>query len=78
MLKPINNLLPHVAGIHATGDVTESAYEEVLIPMLDKLVEENGKISFLLVLETDIENFEPGLWCGNRKIGLKYFLNGIK
>ena len=33
MLQLINDLPPHVAGIHAFADVTETEYEEALIPI---------------------------------------------
>ena len=54
--------------------VAETEYENALIPLLGGLLKRNKKIHFLLVLETDIINFAPGKWCGNVKIGLKYFL----
>lgn len=78
MLKLIYDLPPHVIGIHAFGDVTDVEYENELIPLLDQQVVSNKKINFILVLETDIENFEPGLWCGSMKIGLKYFFRWNK
>jgi hypothetical protein len=73
MLQTINDLPPHVAGTHAFADVTEKEYESVLTPMLAGQLETNKKINFILVLETDIKNFASGAWCGNIKIGLKYF-----
>jgi len=73
MLKLINDLPPHVLGLHARADITETEYVTQLTPLLDNLVKKHGKISFILILETAIENFKPGAWCGNFKIGLKHF-----
>jgi hypothetical protein len=73
MLQLINDLPPHIAGIHAYADVTEFEYKDALIPLIEDLVKRNKKVNFILVLETDIENFAAGAWCGNRKIGFKYF-----
>jgi len=73
MLQVINDLPPHVVGIHAFADVTETEYTNELIPLFDNLLKKSRKINFILVLETDITNFAPGKWCGNVKIGLKYF-----
>jgi hypothetical protein len=73
MLQLINDLPPHVVGIHAFADVTKVEYENALIPLLDAFLKKSMKINFILVLETDIKNFEPGMWCGNVKIGLRYF-----
>lgn len=73
MLEPINNLPPHVAGLHAYGNVTEIEYENTLSVIMDNLLQRSRKINFVLVLETDIKNFKSGAWCGNIKIGFKYF-----
>jgi hypothetical protein len=78
MLQLINDLPSRIAGIHAFADVTEMEYERTLIPLLDKLVERTRKINFILVLETEIGNFTSGAWCGNIKIGLKYFFRWNK
>ena len=78
MLKPINDLPPHVTGIHAFGDVSKKEYENKLIPVLNEHLVHNRKINFILILETDIANFEPGLWCGTMNIGLKYFFKWNK
>ena len=78
MLQLINDFPPHVAGVHAFAEVTETEYENALIPLLDDLLKKNRTINFILVLETDIKDFEPGMWCGNVKIGLKYFFKWNK
>jgi hypothetical protein len=78
MLQLINDLPPHIAGIHAFADVTETEYANALIPLLDDLLKKSRKINFILVLETDIKDFAPGMWCGNVKIGLKYFFRWNK
>ena len=73
MIKIINDLPPHVAGLHAFAEVTCDEYEKALMPLLDNLINTTGRINLILVLETNIKNFASGKWCGNVKIGLKYF-----
>ncbi|ASU34459.1 SpoIIAA family protein [Mucilaginibacter xinganensis] len=73
MLKPIYDLPPHVAGLHAFDEVSETEYEDALIQIIDNLLIKNSKVNFVLVLETDIKNFASGAWCGNIKIGFRYF-----
>lgn len=73
MLEHITYLPLHVLGIHAVGDLTNQDYEDALLPLLDEHVKQNGRINFLLVLETDIIDFDAGAWCGNVNLGLKYF-----
>ena len=78
MLKLIYDLPPQVVGMHAYADVTEQEYEGALIPLFNDVINKNRRISFLLVLETDIKNFASGAWCGNVRIGLKYFFKWNK
>lgn len=78
MLEHMNYLPSHVLGMHAVGHVTNNDYTKALVPLLDEQVKRNGKINFLLVLETDIQNFTAGAWCGNIEIGLKYLLRWKK
>jgi hypothetical protein len=73
MLEHMKYLPVHVLGIHAVGNVTNKDYEKALRPLLNEHVKQNRRINFLLVLETDIQNFTAGAWCGNVEIGLKYF-----
>jgi hypothetical protein len=78
MLQLINNLPSHIAGIHAFADVSENEYENMLSPLLANLLKKSRKINFLLVVETDIANFASGAWCGNIRIGFKYFFKWNK
>ena len=73
MLTIIPDLPPHVAGLRATGKVTEYDFEEVLIPAIDDLVKRTGKINYLLLLETPVSNFSLGAWVNDVVVGLKHF-----
>ncbi|SEP33854.1 STAS/SEC14 domain-containing protein [Mucilaginibacter sp. OK283] len=73
MLTHLSYLPQHVLGLHATGEITNADYEKALEPLLDEHIKQHGKINFILVLETDIKDFDAGAWCGNIGIGLKYF-----
>jgi len=73
MLQFINDLEPHVVGIHAIGEVTKQDMETVLLPRIDDLVKRQGEINYLLVLETDVKNFTAGAWWDDLKLGLKNF-----
>lgn len=73
MLQFINDLPDDVVGIHAIGEVTRDDYERVLLPRIDELVKRQGEIKYLLVLETDVQNFSAGSWWEDLKLGLKNF-----
>lgn len=73
MLQFINDLPENIVGIHAVGEVTKEDIDTVLIPRLDDLVKRQGEINYLLVLETDAQNFTAGAWFNDVKVGLKHF-----
>ena len=73
MLQFIKDLPAHVIGIRATGEVNKKDYDEVLIPKMDELVKRQGEINYLLVLETDVQNFSVAAWFEDLKLALKNF-----
>jgi hypothetical protein len=73
MLQFIKDLEPHVVGIHAIGEVTKEDIENVLILRIDELAKRQGEINYLLVLETDVQNWTAGAWWNDIKVGLKNF-----
>jgi len=78
MLHLINNLPARLVGVHACADVTETEYEVMLVDLFNSQLKNKQKLNFLLVLESNIENFASGLWCGNLKVGIKYFFSWNK
>lgn len=78
MLELINNLPKHVVGVRATGQVTKDDVEHVLISAIDRLVAETDKIQYLLVLDTEIKNWDLGAWLSDAKVGLKHFTKWTK
>jgi len=73
MLQFIKDLPDHVVGIRAIGEVDKEDYQKVLIPRMEELAERQGKINYLLVLETDVTNFSALAWWQDFRLGLKHF-----
>ena len=73
MLQFINDLPDDIVGIHAVGEVTKEDIDTALIPRLDDLVKRQGEINYLLVLETNAQNFTAGAWFEDVRVGLKHF-----
>jgi hypothetical protein len=73
MLQFINDLPENVVGIHAVGEVTKQELDTVLVPRIDDLVKKQGEINYLLVLDTDVQNFTAGAWWNDIKVGIKNF-----
>ena len=72
MLSLIPNLPDHVFGVKATRQVTADDLKSVLIPGLEVLTTKFNEIYYILVLETDVENFTAGAWFQDMVAGLKH------
>lgn len=66
------NLPENTAGFRVTGEVTQDDYKSVIVPQVSLLVEKQGKINFLLLLDTDVSNFTAGAWMQDAMLGLKH------
>lgn len=75
MLTQIKHLPSHVLGIRASGKVTKEDMQTVLLPALDELAERTGQLSYLLVLNTDVQNFTAEAWWQDMVAGLKHFVD---
>jgi len=73
MLEVMNDMPPKTTGVRATGNVDADDMQKVLIPALQKQVDDHGKINYLLLLETPVSNFTIGAWLNDAKVGLKHF-----
>lgn len=71
MITILNNTPTNTAAFKATGKVTKDDYQNVLLPEVEKLIQNTGQINFLLYLDTDIENFTAGAWLQDAMLGLK-------
>ncbi len=72
MLSPIENLPPYVFGVKASGEVTADDLKNVLLPGLESLTKRYNEIYYILVLETEVENFTAGAWLQDAFAGLKH------
>lgn len=57
MLTIIPHLSDYIFGVRASGTVTKDDLKLVLLPRLENLSDHYKEISYLLVLETNVENY---------------------
>jgi len=62
----------NILGVKATGKVTAKDYEDVLIPRLDDLLNNNEKVRFLYLLSDGFEGFEAGAVWDDFKYGKEH------
>ena len=75
MITVMKEIPPHVAGFTASGDVTKTDYEKVLIPRVEEVYKTHGHIHFLFELRTDVGNFTiaPGdFGCSGKLIRINF------
>nr|WP_068890282.1 STAS/SEC14 domain-containing protein [Pedobacter panaciterrae] len=72
MLTIIPDLPDHIFGVRARGEVTKDDLQQILLPGLEKLSEQYKEIYYLLVLETEVQNFTAGAWIQDLIAGIKH------
>ena len=61
----------NIVAFRALAEVTTEDFKNVVVPAVEKLVKQLNEINFLLVLDTDLENFTAGAWLQDAMLGLK-------
>jgi hypothetical protein len=73
MLQPLSDMPASVVAVRAVGEITKEDYEAVMLPIVERAVKENNEINFLMVLETDVQNFTPAAWMRDAWMSLKNY-----
>ena len=73
MVELLTDLPPHVAAYKATGAVSKEEYEQVVMLRVNQVAEQFGKINFLVLLETDMDNYSIGAFVDYVKISFQHF-----
>jgi hypothetical protein len=61
----------NIVAFRALAEVTKEDFVTAVTPAVEHLVKQTNEINFLLVLDTDIENFTAGAWLQDALLGLK-------
>lgn len=62
MISLISNLPPDLLGIIATHEVSKEEYEQVVLPAMQKQLEQTGALNCLAVVDTMPGRFTAGEW----------------
>jgi len=73
MIEVIPGFPPNVAAFNATGKITGQDYDKIINPLVEKIYKESGKINYLLVLNTTLENYNLEAWFKDALLGFVYF-----
>jgi hypothetical protein len=61
-----------VLAVKATGKLTDKDYQEVLIPRLEALIQEYGKVKCLVLFDENFQGWELGALWDDAKFGLRH------
>lgn len=73
MVELLKDFPSHVAAYRAAGKVHKEEYEQVVMARVNEVADTYGKIEFLVLLETDMENYSLGAFIDYLKISFKHF-----
>ncbi|MCD0467754.1 STAS/SEC14 domain-containing protein [Flavobacterium sp. ENC] len=71
MIQVIPDTPNNIAAFRATGEVTKEHFQNVVIPEVNRVIQQINHLNFLLVLDTELENFTTGAWVQDAMLGLK-------
>ncbi|MHA3093073.1 SpoIIAA family protein [Acinetobacter brisouii] len=70
MMTFIQGLPENVIGITASGHISASDYETILVPAIEAALAQHGKIRVLYHIADDFSGFTPGAMWDDMKLGL--------
>ena|SRR5437868_13839484 len=73
MIEVIHGLPAYVTAFRATGVVTKNDYTTTINPLVKSVVTAFGEVSYMLVLNTTLNNYTMGAWIEDALLGLRYF-----
>lgn len=73
MIEVIKGLPAHVTAFRATGIVTKEDYYKLINPMVKSVVTAFGKVNYMLVLNTTLNNYTAGALIEDAALGMRYF-----
>lgn len=73
MIEVIHGLPSHVSAFRATGIVTRADYHNVINPHVKNVAASFGKINYLLILETELNNYTLGAWIEDGLLGFRHY-----
>lgn len=71
MITRIKELPDNMVGFLATDEVSAKDFIDVVMPEVEKFIEEKDKLNYMLVIETDLSKFSTGAWFQDAMLGVK-------
>jgi hypothetical protein len=72
MIQYLQNLPENIVGFKAVGEITEKDFSDTVMPKVKELIDTTDKLNYLLILETELNNFTIGAWMKDAMMGIKH------
>jgi hypothetical protein len=72
MIEVLPESQGNVMGVKFSGKATSREYEEVIIPAVEAIVQQHGKIRLMYMVDDSFEGAEAGAWWDDTKLGIKH------
>ncbi len=73
MIEILSNFPDNIVGVAASGHVSGSDYETVVVPAVETALKKHAKVRLLYVLTSDFAGFTPGAMWEDAKLGMAHF-----
>lgn len=70
MIQQISNLPSNMVGFRSSGEVTKDDFD-IVHTEVEKLVDETGKLNYLLFLDNSPTDFTAGAWLQDALLGIR-------
>jgi hypothetical protein len=72
MIEVMSESQGNVVGVKMSGKITAREYEDVIIPRVEAVFQEHGKIRLMYLVDESFQGAEAGAMWDDTKLGLKY------
>ncbi|MDY6997928.1 MAG: STAS/SEC14 domain-containing protein [Actinomycetota bacterium] len=73
MIEQLTGFPDNVVAFACHGHVTKADYETVLIPELNRRLEQHDKVRIFYEIDPDFAGFDPGAMWDDTKVGFRHF-----
>lgn len=72
MIRLLSDMPPGVLGFEAIDEVEEEDYRNVLVPAIERAIDEHGKVRLVYVLGQEFEKYDEDAVKEDLKLGLSH------
>jgi hypothetical protein len=72
MIRLLGDMPAGVLGLEAVDDVEKEDYQKVILPAVEKAIDEHGKVRLVYVLGSEFDDYEGGAVWEDLRLGARH------